>query len=104
MIEVKSAIYFLIGRDGRIASGKTQEVEGEFNLWKKFIPKLKGAKAVNSGKGGKEVLFKGDDRPFSSIDAMIVRWHKLDVHGVGADVPFDHFGTFIVHDLSLIHI
>ena len=94
-IEVKSTVYFLIGRDGRITSGKSQEVEGEFNLWKEFIPQLQGAKAVNSGEGGNKMLLKCRDRSFGRNDAMIVRGFELDVHFVGADVMLDRLGTFI---------
>ncbi len=79
----------MIGRDGRITSGKSQEVEGEFNLWKEFIPQLQGAKAVNSGEGGDEMLFKCCDCAFGRIEAMIVRGYKLDLHFVGTDVLFN---------------
>ncbi len=46
------------------------------------------------------MLLEGGDHVFHSIDAMVVRGHKLYIHFVGANMLFDGLGTLIVHDVE----
>jgi hypothetical protein len=69
-------------------------------LREKLIPKLEGAKHINSGKGGDEVLFESGDGEFGGVDPMVVQGYKLDVDRFGPDVLLDRGGTLVAHHVQ----
>jgi hypothetical protein len=74
-----------------------QHVSCKFNLRKKFIPELEGAKHINGGKGGNGVFLECGDETLGGICLMVVRGDGLDVNCFGPDIFLDCGGTFVVH-------
>ncbi len=46
------------------------------------------------------MFFKRGDSTFCGIDAVVVRWDKLNIHLVGSDVLLNHLGAPVVHKIQ----
>jgi hypothetical protein len=55
-----------------------EKIEGEFSLWQKKVPKVRGKGGVNAGKNCQEVVLELANSAFSLVLAMHVWWDKLE--------------------------
>ena len=78
------------GRLGWIERGLTQKVKGEFRLRDEEIPQISRVIRSNAGEDRQEMRFEGADGSLSSIAAVDVGWHQLEL------------GTPLICDLALI--
>ena len=88
---IEGSVDLFVGRLGGIMAGEMKEVERQFGLRYKIIPKLQGAVLVDSGEPCNEVLLESCDGALSGVDPMVVRGNKVNVHVIFASVCFDSF-------------
>ncbi len=96
---VRSLEYF-VSRFGLVNLGASKEVNGVLHLRCKLVPKLDGKVHVGGNKGADESIFKCLNSSFSSVDAVIAGFDKLEATLLWGKVPFDCFCCLIIHDVD----
>ena len=78
-VEVEGAVEVFPGRHVRGKGGLSDEDQYEFCLWDELVPEEVEEVIGDSGKDGKEVIFKIVDGTFSDIVAMDIWQEKLEI-------------------------
>ena len=89
-----------MGRNCGISSGGSKHAERVLGLFNKFIPQLEGTVKVNSSKPCNEVILEYDNVVLSSIDMVVMCFHKLGIDIVLGDMHLDCLGALIVHNVE----
>jgi hypothetical protein len=101
-VEIKRPLKELPCTDPRVERGLLKEIEGEFGLWEKEIPKIGWKCSINAGQDCQEVVLEGANGPLCPIAAMHVRGNKLEG---GLPLEIDSFfvghAGFVIQDLEI---
>jgi hypothetical protein len=69
-----------MGRYCRSGVGLSQEIDGDFSLWKEFVPELHGKIISNTGQNAEKMGFEISDSHFGRIASMAARRNELVSH------------------------
>ncbi len=71
LVEVEGPLEKFPHTNPWIEHGLMEKIEGEFSLWQKKVPKVRGKCSVNAGKNCKEVVLECGNSMFSSVLAIM---------------------------------
>jgi hypothetical protein len=78
LVEIKRPLKELQCADPRVDCGLTKQIEGEFGLWEKEIPKLGEKCSINASLDCQEMVLESVNGTFCLIAAMHVRGSELE--------------------------
>jgi hypothetical protein len=99
-IKIISAVDLFPCRQVRVDARSSEEIEGEFGLWNRFIPKVHGEAVVCGVPAGCEMVLCRSDGSFGRIAAMVIGWGKLICHIAPGEVVLEMLGTLIVQAME----
>ncbi len=79
LVEVKGTLEILPRSDPRVESGLPKEIEGQYCLWEKQVPEIRGKHRVYPCQDRQEVALEGADGTLCPIPAVHVRGDKLEL-------------------------
>ena len=91
-----------MGRKAQVCAGRSEEVESEHGLGNEMIPFLGGKVGVARGKSGAKMIFKCEDRTFSGVAEVGVRWNNLEFNVVLAEVFLHGVGALVVEGVERV--
>ena len=89
-VEVKGTLEILPSADSWVENGLPEAIEGQFSLWEKQGPEIRGKHRIHSCQDRKEVAFEGVDGTLRSIPAVHVRGNNLEL-----GFPLDSDGLLV---------
>jgi hypothetical protein len=92
LVEVKGTLEKFPCANPLIECGLTEEIEGEFSLWQKKVPKVQGKCGVDAGQYCQEMVLERANSTFSPVLAMHIWWDKLEFC-----IPLEGDGFFVCH-------
>jgi hypothetical protein len=90
LVEVKAPFEKFPHANHWIEHGLPEKIEGEFSLWQRKVPKVRGKCRVNAGQYCKEVVLEHVNSVFGPVLAMHIWWDKLEV-----GIPLEGDGFFV---------
>ncbi len=90
LVEIKGPLKELPCTDPRVDRGLMQQIEGEFGLWEKEVPKVGWKYSIDAGQDCQEVVLEGANSALCLIAAMHVRGDKLE-----GGIPLEGDGFFV---------
>jgi hypothetical protein len=102
LVEVNGPLEKFPHADPWIEPGLPEEIEGEFSLWQKKVPKVRGKCRVDASQYFKEVVLECANSMFSPVLAVHIWQDKL---GLGVSLEGDGFlvchAGLVVKDLEV---
>jgi hypothetical protein len=96
LVEVKGTLKVLPSADPWVESGLPKEIEGQFCLWEKQVPEIRGKCSVHPCQDRQEVALERADGALRPIPVVHIWGNKLEL-----GFPLDSDG-FLVRGASLI--
>jgi hypothetical protein len=78
LVEVKGPLEKLPHTNPWIEHGMMEKIEGEFSLWQKKVPKVRGTCGVDASQYCQEMVLERANSTFSPVLAMHIRWYQLE--------------------------
>ena len=95
-IIMEDTVELLMGRELRVDSGTSKEVESELGIGHKLVPKSEREIGVGAGEAGDEVVLECPDGPLSSIAAVLSGWDQLVANTLFHKEILESLRAFIV--------
>ena len=99
--EIKIAIDLCIGRDGRIDTGRQQEIQCDDSLGDKKVPAIWWELRIGDAKDGDKMVFEGLYRPLSLVGPVVSLGGQLVLKVLSFNVCDQFLGDFIVKSKEL---
>ncbi len=90
LVEVNGPLEKIPCANPWIEHGLPKKIEGEFSLWQKKVPKVRGKCGVNASQYCKKVVLEHADCALSPVLAMHIWWDKIEF-----GVPLEGDGFFV---------
>ena len=79
LVEVERTLEVLPSADSWVESGLAKKIEGQFCLWEKQVPEIRGKRRVYPCQDRQEVALESADGALHTISAMHIRGDKLEL-------------------------
>jgi hypothetical protein len=95
-IKIEIAEQACVGRELRLATRGTKEVQGEIALWEEIVPSRERKGRICSGQTSDEMVLPCLDGSLGGVTTMLVGRDTLEINIVFAEGFFDVCGAFVV--------
>ena len=72
----------MVGREGWIASGGAEEVEGDEHLWQELVPEVEVEEGIGAIDARNHVIFEGAYCPFTCVASMASYGGELEINAL----------------------